>query len=70
MQIRVCKAKKKGWKMSRINKRSKDGNEEKRITVKKKLNVKTVNQARGQKEYSRGEILLSTGIAILNWIVV
>ena len=47
-----------------------DGNEEKRIAVKEKLNVKTVNQARGQKEYLRGEILLSTGIAILKWIVV
>ena len=34
----------------------------------KKLNVKTVNQARGQKEYLRGEIL-STEIAIFNWIV-
>ena len=34
----------------------------------KKLNVKTVNQVRGQKEYLRGEIL-STEIAILNWIV-
>ena len=34
----------------------------------KKLNVKIVNQARGQKETLRGEIL-STEIAILNWIV-
>ena len=34
----------------------------------KKFNVKTVNQVMGQKEDLRGEIL-STKIAILNWIV-
>ena len=34
----------------------------------KKLTVKTVNQVRGQREYLRGETLL-TEIAILNWIV-
>ena len=69
MQIRVCKPKKRAGKCPEFTKEARM-KMKKKNNSEKKLNVKTVNQVRGQKEYLRGEILLSTGKAILNWIVV